>query len=149
MVVTLTDPAAESVDTKFTKAGLKLFSFTFDATDFNDASVIVDGATLIHALQAAGGLTGKITQLEINYYGTINATVKIAFTDGSGRTHYVGRISCIFANDHYAPDTFDLQLHLLLHSKEQLDWGSMFALVNAGYAAGDDMTITVRGEIYQ
>ena len=98
--------------------------------------------------QEAEKKVGKLTELEINYYGTVDALVKIAFKDGEGNSTYVGGIACTVGTSHYYPDQFPVNLPMMLRAGAD-DWTTMITLVNAGYAAGDDMTITLRGEIYQ
>ena len=147
MVVNITTPAAVGIDRVPTKAGLKLFSAQYSIPDFNDASVTIDGTQLRDALLAAGAKVAKVTELEINYYGTVAATVKFAFKDGDGITHYVGEVVCISATNYYVPDSFPVNLPMMLRAGAD-DWASMLALVNAGYAAGDDMIVTVRGELH-
>ena len=133
----------------FTEAGLKLFSAQYSIPDFNDASVTIDGTQLRDALLAAGAKVARVTELEINYYGTlIGGVVKMAFKDGDGITHYIGEVLCVSATNWYVPDAFPVSLPMLLRAGAD-DWSSMIALVNSDYGATDDMVITIRGEIYQ
>lgn len=149
MVVNITTPAAVGIDRVPTKAGLKLFSAQYSIPNFNDASVTIDGTQLRDALLAAGAKVGKVTELEINYYGTLpGGTVMMAFKDGDGITHYVGGIQCVSPTNNYVPDAFPVSIPMLLRSGAD-DWSSMIALVNAGYGATDDMIVTIRGELYQ
>ena len=92
---------------------------------------------------------GKVTEIEINYYAAIvGGTIKMAYKDGDGITHYIGGVVCVSASNYYVPDVFPVNLPMLLRAGAD-DWASMIALVNAGYGATDDMIVTVRGETYQ
>ena len=148
MVENITTPAAVGIDRVPTKAGLKLFSAQYSIPDFNDASVTIDGTQLRDALLAAGAKVGKVTSLEINYYGTlIGGSSKMTFKDGDGITHYIGGMVCTVATSYYYPDEFPVNIPMLLRAGAD-DWSSMIALVNAGYGATDDMIVTIRGELH-
>ena len=148
MVENVTTPAAVGIDRVPTKAGLKLFSAQYSIPNFNDASVTIDGTQLRDALLAAGAKVGKVTELEINYYGALaGGTVKMAYKDGDGISHYIGGVVCTSATNWYVPDAFPVSLPMLLRAGAD-DWASMIALVNAGYGATDAMIVTIRGEIY-
>ena len=148
MVVNVKTPAAVSIDRQFTEAGFKLFSAQYSILNFNDASVLINGIQLIEQLLAAGAKVGKVTEIEVNYYGTVNATAKILFTNGDGIVSYVGGVVCLSPTDYYSPDSFPVSLPMALRSGAD-DWSSMIGLVCAGYGATDDMHIMVRGEIYR
>ena len=147
MVVNVTTPAAVGIDRVPTKAGFKLFSAQYSIPNFNDASVLIDGTQLVEALLAAGAKVGKVTELEINYYGTVNAIVKLAFTNGDGILSYVGGVVCLSPDDYYDPDVFPVNFPMMLRPGAD-DWSSMIALVNSDYGATDDMIVTIRGEIH-
>ena len=147
MVVNITTPVAVGIDRVPSKAGMKLFSAQYSTSSFNDVSVTIDGTQLRDALLAAGAKVGKVTGLEINFYGTLAATVKMAYKDGDGITTYIGGVQCASATDHYVPDIFPVNLPMMLRAGAD-DWSSMIALVNAAYGATDDMTVTIRGEIH-
>ena len=147
MVENITTPAAVGIDRVPSKAGLKLFSAQYSIPDFNDASVTIDGTQLRDALLAAGAKVGKVTEIELNYYGTLTATVKIAYKDGDGVVHYVGETLCVSATNTYVPDRFPVNIPMLLRAGAD-DWSSMLALVNAHYGATDDMVVTITGEIH-
>ena len=149
MVKNVTTPAAVGIDRVPTKAGFKLFSAQYSIPNFNDASVTIDGTQLRDALLAAGAKVGKVTEIEINYYAAVvGGTIKMAYKDGDGITHYIGGVVCVSASNYYVPDVFPVNLPMLLRAGAD-DWASMIALVNAGYGATDDMIVTIRGEIYQ
>ena len=149
MVVNVTTPSAVGIDRVPTKDGFKLFSAQYSIPNFNDASVTIDGTQLRDALLAAGAKVGKVTEIEINIYAAITGgTSTMVYKDGDGISHYIGGVVVVSASTYYVSDHFRVNLPMLLRAGAD-DWSSMIALVNAGYGAGDDMIVTVRGEIYQ
>lgn len=149
MASTVRNPNQLWIDPFPDASGKKRFVALFDALNYNGAAIYIYTAGLHQALRAAGGKQGWYTQMKVVYYGTLGANLKwytisndIPFADILCETW------CTEDNNKYSPDVLDLNIPINLSPDRPTgptDVG--FAATAAGYAATDDVSLILTGEV--
>lgn len=143
------DPAELWIDPVPDSSGKKRFVAVYDALNFNTANVYIYTGGLHMALRAAGGKQGWYTRMKVVYNGTIGANLKwYSISIDIPLGDILCETWCTVESNQYAPDVLELDIPINLSTDGPTSKNAVgFAATAAGYAATDDVSLVLIGEV--